>query len=37
MTDWNDNAAADGTTEGLDIAVLAMNGRFPASPDLDRF
>ncbi|HKH48908.1 MAG TPA: amino acid adenylation domain-containing protein [Thermoanaerobaculia bacterium] len=33
MTDWNDTPGA----EGLDIAVVAMNGRFPGSPDLDRF
>ena len=37
MTDWNDNPGADGISEGLDIAVLAMNGRFPGSPDLERF
>ncbi|HBL31773.1 MAG TPA: hypothetical protein DD490_33540, partial [Acidobacteria bacterium] len=33
MTEWNDNPGGD----GLDVAVIAMNGRFPESPDLGRF
>ncbi|HYU31102.1 MAG TPA: amino acid adenylation domain-containing protein [Thermoanaerobaculia bacterium] len=33
MTDWNDNPGA----EGLDVAVIAMNGRFPGAPDVGRF
>jgi amino acid adenylation domain-containing protein len=33
MTDWNDTPGA----EGLDIAVIAMNGRFPGAPDIERF
>src|SRR6185436_17714508 len=26
-----------GFDEGLDVAIIAMNGRFPGAPDLDRF
>ncbi|HJX28391.1 MAG TPA: polyketide synthase, partial [Thermoanaerobaculia bacterium] len=35
MTDWQDNP---GELEGgLDIAIVAMNGRFPGAPDIERF
>jgi amino acid adenylation domain-containing protein len=37
MTDWQDNSEAAGLEAGLDIAVIAMNGRFPGAPDVERF
>jgi amino acid adenylation domain-containing protein len=38
MTDWQDTPAGDSGLEGgLDIAIIAMNGRFPGAPDVERF
>jgi amino acid adenylation domain-containing protein len=38
MTDWKDTPAGDSGLEGgLDIAIVAMNGRFPGAPDVERF
>ncbi len=37
MTDWNDNGSDSGLDQGLDIAIIAMGGRFPGAPDVERF
>ncbi|HEX3525653.1 MAG TPA: amino acid adenylation domain-containing protein [Thermoanaerobaculia bacterium] len=39
MKDWNDGPpdGDDGLDHGLDIAIIAMAGRFPGAPDVERF
>ncbi|HEY2738653.1 MAG TPA: beta-ketoacyl synthase N-terminal-like domain-containing protein, partial [Thermoanaerobaculia bacterium] len=39
MTDWNDSPpdADNGLDQGLDIAIIAMAGRFPGAPDVEHF
>jgi amino acid adenylation domain-containing protein len=40
MTDWKESPAdslPDVAPDGLDIAIIAMAGRFPGAPDVERF